>query len=468
MLPSGERPSRCARIRHLLHLLPLYATTALVVPVPPSCSTSQSCRAALLSAFAACAAAHAPCTIALSAGVYDLSAPRGTPYWLAVVGARDVAVVGAGPGSTILMVADVSNTIALGSCTNITFAELALDMPRPPFTLGHVRASSAGVSTLDFDGAEFPINTTAYPWLASCQAVIGYDIPAGRMSRGGVDDYFLTNSPAISYSGVAPALTMSIPISLPVGADVIVRHVVYGNNAFTVADSDAFALRNVTLYAAGGMGLLASNVSGIALDGFKVLKAPGRVMSITADGFHSGNTRGGAVTVRHCVFEGQGDDGINIPTLYIDIQGVSVDRRVLTVGQANAGTLRAGATVNFFNRSSLLPLGVGVVAALQLPTTVTLVDPLPAAVRLYDLLNNVAGYAGFVEVSRCACNCDIRADYAAYTEMGGGSRPITFPLQSVPHIPSRSLPPTLPPSCPHSLTRSLTACSKSTGRAAPC
>ena len=177
----------------------------------------------------------------------------------------------------------------------------------------------------------------------------------------------------------------------------------YVYNAFTVIHSDRVALRNVTLYAAGGMGLYASNTSNIELDGFRVVKAPGRVMSITADGFHSSNTRGGGVVVRNCVFEGQGDDGINVPTVWTDIESISPDRRTLTVGKdgalgANWDTLAVGAPLDYFNRSSLLPLGTGVVSALTPPATVVLSAPLPLAVGLFDLINSAAGYADYVEV----------------------------------------------------------------------
>ena len=383
----------------------LLLASALVVPVPPSCSSAPSnCLGALAAAVSACAAARAPCTIALSAGEYWMSGAPQTS-WLQIAGVSDLAVVGAGPGRTVLMAADLSHLVTFYRVVNASFAELTVDMPRPPFTLAHVRSSSGGVSTLDFDAAAFPVNLTQYSYLANCQAIIEYNLSSNRLSRGGVDDYFLPPAQkSISYSGAYPALTMTINVDLKPGIDVIVRHQVYSFDVFSAVDSDDIALRNVTILAGGGMGFLSSNVSGILLDGFKIVKAPGRVMSITADGFHASNTRGGAILVRRSVFEGQGDDGINVPTIYADIESISADRRTLTVGKdgalgANFFVFGAAAPLNFFNRSSLLPLGTGVVAALAPPATVTLVDPLPADVGLFDLVNNAAAYADYVEVT---------------------------------------------------------------------
>ena len=393
--------------RCFLAALLLLASRALVVPVPPSCSSAPgNCLGALTAAVSACAAARAPCTIALSAGEYWMSGAPQTS-WLQIAGVSDVAVVGAGPGRTVLMAADLSHLVTFFRVSNASFAELTVDMPRPPVTLAHVRSSAGGVSMLDFDATAYPVNLTQYSWLGNCQAIIQYDTSSNRFSRGGVDDYFLPPAQkSIAYSGTPPALTMTIDVELSPGIDVIVRHQVYSFDVFTAVDSDDIALRNVTILAGGGMGFLSSNVSGILLDGFKIVKAAGRVMSITADGFHSSNTRGGAILVRRSVFEGQGDDGVNVPTIYTDIESISADRRTLTVGKDGAlganffvfGAV-AGAQINFFNRSSLLPLGSGAVAALAPPATVTLVDPLPADVGLFDLVNNAAAYAKYVEVT---------------------------------------------------------------------
>jgi hypothetical protein len=102
---------------------------------------------------------------------------------------------------------------------------------------------------------------------------------------------------------------------------------VYGYNFASIVNSDSAAVHNVTLFSAPGMGVYTNNVSGerlrpassrfrchqhglathseldrrftgVDLDGLRVLKASGRPMSITADGTHFSNSRGGSVLVR--------------------------------------------------------------------------------------------------------------------------------------------------------------------------
>ena len=185
-------------------LLLSLGVSALTVPVPASCSASGNCLSALTAAFATCAAASEPCTISLSAGVYALSAAPSTS-WLQVAAAENVAVIGAGPEATTLLAADLAHVVTLFRVRNVTFAELSLDMVRPPFTLAHVQASAGGVSTLSFDGKAYPIDEARYPWLGTCQAIIAYNLTSGRLARGGVDDYFLPPaSKNITYSGSAP------------------------------------------------------------------------------------------------------------------------------------------------------------------------------------------------------------------------------------------------------------------------
>ncbi len=93
-----------------------------------------------------------------------------------------------------------------------------------------------------------------------------------------------------------------------------------------------------------------------------------------------------------------------MPTAYADIETISESRLTLTIGRngkvgTNAYTLVAGSPVNFFNRSTLAQIGVGVVASVTSPGTIVLQSPLPAGVGVYDLLNNAAGSADYVEVT---------------------------------------------------------------------
>jgi hypothetical protein len=380
------------------------AAAAGVFPVPPTCSVAPGgCAAAINAAIEACAGTGAPCAVQLTAGVYNLSAQSSS--MLAVTGARDLSLLGAGVGMTTLLLETASSTVTVLASTRVTLSGFTIDSARPFFTLATVASVSGGVSTLSYDATSYLSDEARWPWLGFAQAVIGYDVANDRYSKGGIDDYWTDSPKPITYlTTTGTAASMTIPAVLPMGATLVVRHVVYGLNAVAAYNSDSINVLNVTVLSTPGMGVYTSNCSDTTLDGFIVTKAPGRPMSITADGVHFSNPRG-TILVRQCVFDGQGDDGFNAPTIFIAIANVSSDRLTLTMAGRNGvatdprGLFALGDAVNFFSRSSLVPNGpVGSVASLT-STTMLLALPLPTTVSQFDLINNPGSYATYVEIS---------------------------------------------------------------------
>ena len=330
---------------------------------------------------------------------------------MSVAGARDLAVRGAGAALTTLVLHDVAGAFAVSGSQNVSFGNFSVDSARPYYTLGTVTAAAAGATNLSFDSSAgaYPVDAAAFPWLLKAQAALGYDAAHDFFTKDGVDDYWLDQPKDVSYvlgAGPAGSVMTVAGATLPVGQAIVIRHQVYAYNFLSAFNSDDIAVLGVTLFATPGMGVYTSNCSGVTLDGLEIRKRPGRPMSITADGIHLSNSRGGADLVRRCVFEGQGDDGINIPTIYQDIGLISEDRMTLTLGKdgvagVNAGTLWAGATVNFFARLTLNPNAPpGRVVSVSGPN-VTLAAPLDGDVKRYDLVNNAASYARYVEVTDC-------------------------------------------------------------------
>lgn len=70
-------------------------------------------------------------------------------------------------------------------------------------------------------------------------------------------------------------------------------------------------LQDLTLYSAPGMGIYASMTRDVLLQRVQVAKRSGRPMSITADAVHF-DTCAGHLQIQDSLFEGQGDDGLNV------------------------------------------------------------------------------------------------------------------------------------------------------------
>jgi hypothetical protein len=98
--------------------------------------------------------------------------------------------------------------------------------------------------------------------------------------------------------------------------------------AFTISTSQNTIIQNVTIFHAGGMGVVAQCSRDILLDGLKVLAAPGRMVSLSADATHFVNCRG-KITIQNCTLESQMDDAGNIHGVYLKIEKVLSPNQLL-------------------------------------------------------------------------------------------------------------------------------------------
>lgn len=119
----------------------------------------------------------------------------------------------------------------------------------------------------------------------------------------------------------------------PVKGDVLmVRDPYRPNPAVFLCRAHDTLLEDCVIHASAGMGLIAQrseNVtvrgSGRAADrtaGSFVKEGLGRLTSLQADATHFSNCRG-QVTVENCLFEGMGDDAINVHSTCLQIEGIS-------------------------------------------------------------------------------------------------------------------------------------------------
>ena len=79
---------------------------------------------------------------------------------------------------------------------------------------------------------------------------------------------------------------------------------------------------DVTIYSTAGMGLYASLTRDVTLRRVQVAKRDGRPMSITADAVHF-DTCAGHLQIQDSLFEGQGDDGLNVHGKFGMVQSIT-------------------------------------------------------------------------------------------------------------------------------------------------
>eukprot|EP01012_Entosiphon_sulcatum_P056939 TRINITY_DN8065_c0_g1_i2.p2 TRINITY_DN8065_c0_g1~~TRINITY_DN8065_c0_g1_i2.p2 ORF type:complete len:462 (-),score=97.34 TRINITY_DN8065_c0_g1_i2:72-1457(-) len=273
------------------------------------------------------------------------------------------------------------------SSSNVAISGFSVDMQRLPFTLCQALSASGGSTKCQFDPQQYPFAgaAAAFPWLKQAQAIIEYDKANDRMGTS-EDIYALDDPIPITVEGNVMTIAKEIVAG---GKWYVVRHAVYGHDGIDANEVTGLQVTDVTFYALPGMGVVTYHSSDIHLLRVRTLKRQQRPMSITADGVHLTSCRGGRVVLEDCVFEGQGDDGLNIPSLYQDILTIDPSRRVVTVGsrgeQKQAPQVDVGDQLVVYSRHTFTPLATVVVATLN-STSLVLRDPLPDAIRIYDLL----------------------------------------------------------------------------------
>lgn len=85
--------------------------------------------------------------------------------------------------------------------------------------------------------------------------------------------------------------------------------------AIVISDSSDVLLDNVTIFHAGGMGVLGQRCRNITIQNSKVTPSQGRIISATADATHFNNCNGDIKLINN-LFENQQDDATNIHGIY--------------------------------------------------------------------------------------------------------------------------------------------------------
>ncbi len=138
--------------------------------------------------------------------------------------------------------------------------------------------------------------------------------------------------PAVELVPGTVRLTTRYPKVPPVGTVFIsIGEYLYNrqNPGFRLFKSQDIYFKDVNVYHAGAMGLIAERCADITLDGFNVVLKAGdkRLVTTTADATHFCNCKG-LITIRNCTFENMLDDATNIHGTYVRVNKILDDHRL--------------------------------------------------------------------------------------------------------------------------------------------
>ena len=225
-----------------------------------------------------------------------------------------------GNGAT-LVGQDIAGLFHFTDCDGITIRNLIVDWDPLPHTAGKVVAHLPDQHAFDLT----PIIPADSPSGRIVQAIIAYNPELHRMGnweiyqtqgeRDAEPSVRLANGTMRVFQR-RPGGAYSFNDKLPeVGSHVIVRHQVYGYDAFVFNGCENVRLEDITVHAVPGMAVIGLQSRDITIQRIKVIPAAGGWMSATADAMHFGGCRG-LITVEDSEFAGMGDDAINIHGMY--------------------------------------------------------------------------------------------------------------------------------------------------------
>lgn len=180
--------------------------------------------------------------------------------------------------------------------------------------------------------------------------------------------------------------------------------------AFTISDCANISLYGVTIYHAGGIGVVAQRSSNISLDNVKVIAAPksGRMISTIADATHFVNCKG-KISMQNCTFESMMDDATNIHGIYVRIDEKISDKALLVkfihYEQWGFKLFTPNKNVEFVNAADMTTVSNNQVSSVERLnkeyTIVTFKNKIPETIKLGDAIASTDDNAPEVTIRNC-------------------------------------------------------------------
>jgi len=281
--------------------------------------------------------------VVFEAGTYRIDpAPGATSMGelvsLPINKANNIAVSGAGKGTTLIFTNPSASGIVLEGCRNLVLKNLRIDYDPLPYAFGTIRAVNLAANTfdleLDAESADFtnPLfaraktlwgmvirpdpkqGTTRYGPVAVGSKV--FSPVSGRVWR-------LTES-SLGGRGSPNALTSS---GMKPGERYVHMARTYGA-ALGIQSCSDIRVEGVSILSSPGLSFFPYLSHDISLVDCHVGPGPNRLISTNADGIHARGLRGNLL-VERCSFAGMADDGINIHSNAILVRKINSSTEII-------------------------------------------------------------------------------------------------------------------------------------------
>ncbi|OFX31456.1 MAG: hypothetical protein A2W90_09445 [Bacteroidetes bacterium GWF2_42_66] len=197
--------------------------------------------------------------------------------------------------------------VSLTNCKNVKIEGLTIDYKRKPYSVGEI----IEVQKEWFD-VKFSDLYSVTANMPLCRLHI-WDVKSHRMILQDLN-YFP------HHEMIAPqTLRIYCKLNQDVKGNIVtIAHTLHFRPAILLFESKDIEIEDVTIHSQPGMGILGHRSENIHLNGVRIVPVAGQLMSTNTDASHFTSCKG-FIRYENCLFEGQGDDAINIHNYYLTI-----------------------------------------------------------------------------------------------------------------------------------------------------
>lgn len=297
-----------------------------------------------------------------------------------LLGFNDLIIDGQG---SLFMFHGFVNPFIIEDSTNVTLINLSIDFSRTFHSEGIIVAvQQAGVDVQIPENFPYRVHNGMLTFVSSetrfdALTTVGQNDLYGsahilefdtirRETAFMARDYFFNGTTSYPATDLG---NRRVRLHVPHLTGTVGNTLVFGPNhrshpAIVVTHSKSIAFECITIFHAGGMGLIAQLSHNISMTGCQVTPSSGRIVSTTADATHFVNCTG-FIRLYNNLFENQKDDATNIHGIYAQVIAAPAPE-VLVVQlrhrqQHGLDFLKPGILVEFVQAKSMITIGHAVV-----------------------------------------------------------------------------------------------------------
>lgn len=277
-------------------------------------------------------------------GRYDIFAPSSAApfsYALKIERFQNLSIDG---GGASFVCHGPMRVMTFVGCENVLLRNMSFDWERPLVSQGTIIRQGEGFLDVSFDKVAYPfriVDGKAVFYGDNWMSEVVPDSYSTLYSPDGhifpmSEDMYLSSDNAL-FRGRAEEISPGVirfygscDNKAPEGCGIVLYHGRYLGGIFTFLDCAGVEVSDVTINHSSGMGILAQFCSDVNIRRVRVIPSGKRYFSAVADAVHI-NLCNGKVSLSDCVFDGQGDDALNVHGRYHIIDSVSEDRKCVGI-----------------------------------------------------------------------------------------------------------------------------------------